>query len=128
MNYFPNMKFTTKFGLFALMCAALFAATTARAVPGVSVNGTVNNINITDKQSTNLFDPVTIADTTTNSVTVFISFSPASLGNFQSLPSGVVQSNGFYVINTTDTNTATTLIGQLTFVPVNNSSSTRPIG
>lgn len=120
MNYFPNMKFTTKFGLFALICAALFAAPAARAVPGVSVNNTINNINITDKQSTNLFDPVTIADTDTNLVTVFISFSPASLGNFQSLPTGVVHTNSFYVISTTDTNTATTLIGQLTFMPINN--------
>ncbi len=121
MNYFPNMKLTTKFGLFALMCATLFTAIAAHAAAGVSVNGTVANINITDKQSTNLFDPVTISDGNTNLVTVFISFSPSSLGGFQSpLPNGIVHTNNFYVISTTDTNTATSLIGQLTFTPINN--------
>src|SRR4051812_48404972 len=115
------MKFTTKFGLFATICAMLFAATDARAAAGVSVNNVVGNINITDKQSTNLFDPVTITDGNTNLVTVFISFSPSSLGGFQSpLPVGIVHTNNFYVISTTDTNTATTLIGQLTFTPINN--------
>jgi hypothetical protein len=120
MNYFPNMKFTTKFGLFALMCAMLFAAADARAVAGVAVNGTVNSINITDKQSTNLFSGVTITDGNTNLVTVFITMSPTSLGNFQSLPAGVVHTNNSYVIATTDTNTASTLISGLTFVPINN--------
>src|SRR5436190_13653145 len=121
MNYFPNMKLTTKFGLFALICAALFASTAARAANGLSIGGTVANINITDKQSTNLYDPATVTDTDTNIVTVFISFSPSSLGSFQTpLPAGVVHSNNFYVIDVTNVATATTLMGQLTFTPVNN--------
>src|SRR4051812_25473773 len=116
MNYFPNMKLTTKFGLFALICASVFAATTARAVNGLNIGNTVGTINITDKQSTNLFDPASVTDTDTNILTVFITFTPTSLGGFQSLPAGVVHSNNTYVIDVTNVATATSLIGQLNFV------------
>ena len=121
MNYFPKMKLIIRFGLFALLGIVLFGAFAANAATPLDLNNVTGSVSITDKQSTNLFDPVNVTDTDTNVVTVLISFSPSSFGGFQStLPSGVVHSNNFYVIDVTNLSTANTLLGQLTFTPINN--------
>ncbi|MGZ4961054.1 MAG: Ig-like domain-containing protein [Limisphaerales bacterium] len=116
------MKLTTRFGLFALIGIVLFGALVVDAAPTpLDINTVPGTVNITDKQSTNLFDPVTVTDSATNVVSVLISFSPTSLGGFQTpLPTGVVHSNNFYVIDVTNVSTANTLLGQLTFTPINN--------
>jgi hypothetical protein len=121
MNDFPKKKFTTRIGLRALLGAVLHGALAAHAAPApLNINNTTGLVTITDKQTTNLFDPVTVTDTDTNIITVYISFAPSSLGGFSSLPSGVVHSNNFYVIDVTNATDANTILGQLTFTPNNN--------
>jgi VCBS repeat-containing protein len=117
----PKMKLTTKFGLFAFFCAFVLGVTNVRAANGLTLTGTLNTINITDKQSTNVFDAATVADTDTNIITVNVTFSPSSFGGFQStLPANVTFTNNAYVISVTNVSDANTALGQLNFKPLNN--------
>ena len=60
------------------------------------------------------------AGTSTNRLSVYVSFSPTSLGTLAPLPAGVVQNGNNYVIGPTNDSAATAILNGLVFTPVNN--------
>src|SRR5436190_1405189 len=108
-----NHSVSAKLALLTLI--VLFTAPKLRAA-NPNITGSFSTTSISDEQTANPFDSVTVHKGDTNLLTVFVNFSPTSLGAL----TGAVQNGTNYSIGPTNETAATTILNSLLFTPVAN--------
>jgi len=115
-SYF-NRSMLRQLCCWTLVLLCQFALPQARAQ---SVTNTAANISINDAQTTNLYAGASVNFSTTNWLSVYVTFTPTNLGNL-SLPTNVVVQNGTnFIIGPTNAASATLMFRNLVFIPTNN--------